>query len=800
MTEEDLVLRASMKDELTRPLEKVTEAVDAAGNAAKDTAPKFRDQARATDEAGAAAQRTDGRLAKLAKNGGSKLVGMFKTGTKVVAGFVTGLAAVTAGKGISRLLGIEDAEAQLRGLGYTGRQITKVMDSALKSVKGTAFGLADAATVASTAVAAGVKPGRDLTKYLKSVADTATIAKAPLGEIGSIFNKVQTNGVAMTDDLQQLADRGIPIFTWLRDEYKVSGVELRKMVSSGKVDSETFRKVITKNIGGAALESGKTTRGAWANTMASLGRIGAGVLGGVFPQAKEGLNGLTKYLGPMEAKSKALGDRLSKVDIGGTLQGWGSKAIPVLRKIGGGVVGFVKSWGQVGPPLRKFARVYGPPVVKLFDKIYKAAEPVASFLLDNLAPAIANVLGFLADNKDAVLTFVAIAGGAQVLGLAILGLQKVLLIARTAFIAFNLVVAANPVSLIVLAIAALAAGLVFAYQRSETFRGIIDTTWAVLKYVGAWIKNVFVAYLVVLGVAWLTMAQVIVRSIRLWLGVVLGGFGIIVKAAAKAFGWIPGIGPKIKSAAKGFEDFTAGVDSALRAAEDKIVDTRGKLIEFGQTNIKVPKLDLDTSPAKTKLSAFRQALLDYSNQNSVGVLAPPKAKATGKPKEPAKAAGNPYVPGGDTATRHGWGGSGGSRLGRTLAAHSAVSGRLGGGYKVTNALMGGGGHGRGSGDHQAGRAVDVTGRNLPAYAREVRANGGYARIHGEGPRKHVHAVMGDTATSRRGSMAGGGGGISVVVQDGAIRIDGSTLTQAELTAAVQAALNQIIREAEETTA
>jgi tape measure domain-containing protein len=162
-------------------------------------------------------------------------------------------------------------------------------------VKGTAFGLGDAATIAASAVAAGVKPGEELTKYLSLTADAATIAGSSLGEMGAILNKVQTSGKAYTDNLNMLADRGIPIFQWLQDEYGVTAEGLSDMVKEGKVDAETFRKVIEENIGGAALESGKTLRGSFANMQAALGRIGAAAITPFMPMMKSSLGALTSW-------------------------------------------------------------------------------------------------------------------------------------------------------------------------------------------------------------------------------------------------------------------------------------------------------------------------------------------------------------------------------------------------------------------------------------------------------------------------------------------------------------------------
>ena len=216
--------------------------------------------------------------------------GLIATGVAIGAGIGS---AITGG--MNRMMNIEDAEAKLKGLGHTGEDISAIMDDALKSVKGTAFGLDEAATQAATAVAAGVKPGKELADYLTLVGDAATIGGTSLDEMGAIFGKVQTSGRAYTQELQQLADRGIPIFQWLQEEYGVTAEELRKMVSDGQVDAETYFRVIDENIGGAALEAGNTTRGALRNLGAAWSRFGAELLSGVFPLFKDGIKWATDW-------------------------------------------------------------------------------------------------------------------------------------------------------------------------------------------------------------------------------------------------------------------------------------------------------------------------------------------------------------------------------------------------------------------------------------------------------------------------------------------------------------------------
>src|SRR5690606_39238437 len=93
-----------------------------------------------------------------------------------------------------------------------------------------------------------------------------------------------------------LADRGIPIYQWLQEELGVTQDALREMVAKGELDSATYFKVIQKNIGGAALESGKTTRGAYQNLLAAMSRIGEQIVKGPINSIREGFGSLTRWI------------------------------------------------------------------------------------------------------------------------------------------------------------------------------------------------------------------------------------------------------------------------------------------------------------------------------------------------------------------------------------------------------------------------------------------------------------------------------------------------------------------------
>src|SRR5699024_2801070 len=95
----------------------------------------------------------------MGKSMGRRLAGalqMSAVGTGVAAG---GLLAASLTKGMGRLTAIEAAESKLSGLGNSAADVSSIMENANAAVKGTAYGLDEAATTAAMAVASGIKPG-----------------------------------------------------------------------------------------------------------------------------------------------------------------------------------------------------------------------------------------------------------------------------------------------------------------------------------------------------------------------------------------------------------------------------------------------------------------------------------------------------------------------------------------------------------------------------------------------------------------------------------------------------------------
>lgn len=147
---------------------------------------------------------------------------------------------------------------------------------------------------------------------------------------------------------------------------------------------------------------------------------------------------------------RVLGARLQN-----TMAVLGQQLLPIALEV-------VTVFGRIIDRVVPLAQQYLPPLVA---KIRDAAIRVGDFareLGERLAPTLDRVGEWVRNNTDTVRVFFAVlAGAAAIAGVIALGAAVVALL--------------NPITLAVVALAAIAAGLHYAYQESETFRAVVDT-------------------------------------------------------------------------------------------------------------------------------------------------------------------------------------------------------------------------------------------------------------------------------------------------------------------------------------
>jgi len=159
-------------------------------------------------------------------------------------------------------------------------------------------------------------------------------------------------------------------------------------------------------------------------------------------------------------------------------------------------------------------------------------------VIEKFLPYLQQMAAWASENTDKILLVAGVVGGLAAAIIAINTAMTIWSATTKAFTAvqaaFNAVLAMNPITLIVIAVAALIAGLVVAYNKFEGFRNVVDSVFGVIK----------------------NSVKAGMDAIKDYLGFILGIYKGIFNAIAslwnntfgklsfKVPGWVPGIGGK----------------------------------------------------------------------------------------------------------------------------------------------------------------------------------------------------------------------------------------------------------------
>jgi hypothetical protein len=113
-------------------------------------------------------------------------------------------------------------------------------------------------------------------------------------------------------------------------------------------------------------------------------------------------------------------------------------------------------------------------------------------ILTQLANKLLSVIGFVERNASVIGPLVAVLGGLAAVVVTVNAAARAYAATQAAL---NIVMAANPIGLVVLAIAALVAGFVIAYKNSETFRNIVQGVFKAVGGAAIKMADVFLAAL-----------------------------------------------------------------------------------------------------------------------------------------------------------------------------------------------------------------------------------------------------------------------------------------------------------------
>lgn len=512
MAVEELTIRAQLRDDLSRPLRRAEEAVEDLGDEVDNVSSKAkradRELASLGGGVGKLTKLVGGGLVKAAKLGAVALTGI---GIAGVAGLtkVVGLAS-DAGETASKFATVfADQQAEMSAWAEEMHQAYGITTKDLQDAASTFGVFGKAAGVADSELAGFSKDlvgaGTDLASFYNAPVEDVFLAlrsglsgeAEPLRQFGIFLSDASLNAYAL--------EQGI-------------GKTVQEMSDAEKV--QLRQAFILGNMGDAQGDLARTSDSLANTTKALKGRLteaGTAIGTAFLPYAQTAAAHLNTWVADlMPTLQHYLGLVPGLVDqaagaFGRLSDKWGEGAS--YGEMANGVLNELGVYGvDLEPIINTVADVLGDLGTIVTDLVIPAISDASSLLPGFTSPleVARDVIGFVADNASTLAPIVSglivgftawkVATFALNAVMAVQNALSFLAIARSSGLAaaqlaatgstgalaagtgiLNAVMALNPVVLVVAALAALAAGLYLAYQKSETFRGIVQGIWEWLQ-------------------------------------------------------------------------------------------------------------------------------------------------------------------------------------------------------------------------------------------------------------------------------------------------------------------------------
>lgn len=319
----------------------------------------------------------------------------------------------------------------------------------------------------------------DVVNQLTKVGNVASGVGMPLNELSDIYGKARVQGTLFAEDINQMTGRGIPVITELAKVMGVAESEVKKLGSEGKI---TF-PLLEKAFGNMSSEGGR-----FYKLMEKQSETGAGKLSTLIGLVKD--KALIAGTAGLDSFKSLLDNAIELVNGLSPVQNAFGKLLDAVQPLKAAFSNVLTGFGLINQEQSLAQSIIGG--------LTTGINSLAS-AFNYVSPAITQVSGFVADNAKEIGGLTAIVGGA-VAGYKLYGMVTNFAAIKTAALtakqwALNVAMSANPIGLVVGGLAALVAGILYAWNNFEGFRGFLYGLWSSVKEVFGGIaemgKNVF---------------------------------------------------------------------------------------------------------------------------------------------------------------------------------------------------------------------------------------------------------------------------------------------------------------------
>ena len=279
---------------------------------------------RGMDQASNSANGFSSKMGDIMNNVKSFLI--YDVGKKLVTGFVDATKA-----GINYNATLEESSIKWTTLLGTQEKANKMLQDIQKFAKDTPFEQMGVETMATQLHNAGFE-GQALFNQISKFGDLAGafgIQSDSLQEMVRQYSQVKQAGVAYTEDLNILQDRGIPIFKALAEQLGINTADVKKWASEGKITADVYQAALdnlAKGVEGGMEKMSKSFNGQLSTMQDNFNQM-AGIL------SKPIFDFLSEQLTKVMPHIEALSSSLAENGLMGTIQKFAPQLMPYIQAI-----------------------------------------------------------------------------------------------------------------------------------------------------------------------------------------------------------------------------------------------------------------------------------------------------------------------------------------------------------------------------------------------------------------------------------------------------------------------------------
>lgn len=393
---------------------------------------------------------------------------------------------------------------------------------------------------------------------LTNIGDAVAATGGDLNRVVVALGQMQLKGKVSAQEMMQLAENNVGAWNYVAEGFGKTTAEVQKMAEQGLIPAAEAIPMIlegmNREFGGLMEAQSRTFGGMISNVKDSVNVALGEITGPLFERASGGLERLVSAL------SSARFDEFTRQAAGAfdTILSGIERLLddhgPALRAFATDVVGALVTTFQrdVVPAARAFADVFRTAVWPAIQSVAGAAAP--------LLGTLQGLVGFIADNKEllaaaaaAWVTYKAAMLGAELAMKAVTLAQKVWAAMQTAgavislasqvrslsqaWMLLNMVMVANPIGIVAVAIAGLVAAGVLLWRNWDTVKEKAGALFGFLRDGFGRVTD-FISEKWWLVIALLGPAGAVLVAFVKFKDEIFGVMGAIAEGIGKAIGWM----------------------------------------------------------------------------------------------------------------------------------------------------------------------------------------------------------------------------------------------------------------------